>query len=391
MTIPNFPIPDTRPGYAFQSPGDVGGIDLSAILNALIAGSKLKQGQQQIDLNRQQLGQQDVYQRGQLEDAAARRGLEERRVSLSEQNAPGDREYRKALTDWHRGETDARRQQAEADKTVLSFFRKNPGAIKDDAMFQQALAGLPDNAPLDRITELRASLLQSSTAGSQAQRAEGLQGKLDEKAGQGGILGQAQLFAQLPGGLGLLSTIISANAARERQTQAKPRVIPTAVKQGYLSNTQTLQKIDEALITLGASPNDPTNPALDQPVNPGEALSAINAFGVAPKLRKGLGGSEAARVYDMIARIRVGPLFGTGGKNLTKNEREELSFLPHENRSRQINVDRLRSLRAWMLEQNAGMQELYSPESGYEPLEIYGAPGLTPGLLSVPGFKPKTR
>lgn len=66
MTIPIFPIPDTRPGFSTQAPGDVGALSggIDAILRALIQGTSLNQGQQRIDVDRAQLEEQARYYQG---------------------------------------------------------------------------------------------------------------------------------------------------------------------------------------------------------------------------------------------------------------------------------------------------------------------------------------
>lgn len=74
MTLPILPIPDTRPGYSSQVPGDVGALSgsIQAVLQALMQGQQMQQGQQQIDLQAQQVQQQGAYQRGQLANEAAK-------------------------------------------------------------------------------------------------------------------------------------------------------------------------------------------------------------------------------------------------------------------------------------------------------------------------------
>jgi hypothetical protein len=74
MTIPFQGLPDTRPGYAFQTGGDGGALSggLEAVLAALIQRQKLDQDNQQLAMQQQQVDQQGAWQRGQLEQDAAR-------------------------------------------------------------------------------------------------------------------------------------------------------------------------------------------------------------------------------------------------------------------------------------------------------------------------------
>ena len=73
MTLPILPIPDTRPGYAFQTPGDVGALaqGLQAVIQALMAGREAGQKQQQLDQTGQYYQDIAANQRADREDARA--------------------------------------------------------------------------------------------------------------------------------------------------------------------------------------------------------------------------------------------------------------------------------------------------------------------------------
>lgn len=74
MTIPNLPIPDTRPGYAFQTPGVGGEIagGLGEVIKALLAGQRIGSERSQLALHQQQVNQVGEYQRALIADAQAR-------------------------------------------------------------------------------------------------------------------------------------------------------------------------------------------------------------------------------------------------------------------------------------------------------------------------------
>src|SRR5688572_8103338 len=74
MTIPFQGLPDTRPGYAFQSGGDLGALSggLDAVLAALIQRQKLAQDDQALGIQQQQVDQQGAWQQGQLAQDQAR-------------------------------------------------------------------------------------------------------------------------------------------------------------------------------------------------------------------------------------------------------------------------------------------------------------------------------
>ena len=74
MTIPFQGLPDTRPGYAFQNPGDLGALSggLDAVIAALIKKRQLDQQQQQIGIEQQRTDQAGEYQRGMIEQESAR-------------------------------------------------------------------------------------------------------------------------------------------------------------------------------------------------------------------------------------------------------------------------------------------------------------------------------
>ncbi len=78
MTIPFQNLPDTRPGYAFQGPGDVGAMagGMNEVLQALMAKVKQDQIQQQIDLEGQQQAQNAQYQQGLLGNEQSRQAFE---------------------------------------------------------------------------------------------------------------------------------------------------------------------------------------------------------------------------------------------------------------------------------------------------------------------------
>ena len=73
MTIPFQGLPDTRPGYAFQTGGDVDAISggLDAVLKALIQRQKFALDEQQMGIQQQQVDQQGMWQQGQLAQQAA--------------------------------------------------------------------------------------------------------------------------------------------------------------------------------------------------------------------------------------------------------------------------------------------------------------------------------
>src|SRR5687767_15643098 len=93
MTIPFQGLPDTRPGYAFQSPGDMGALGggLEAVLAALIQRSKLDQDQQALGIQQQQVDQQGAWHQGQLAQAQAEAAAaaQVRQDALRQQQAVG--------------------------------------------------------------------------------------------------------------------------------------------------------------------------------------------------------------------------------------------------------------------------------------------------------------
>lgn len=73
MTIPFQNLPDTRPGYAFQSGGDGGALSggLEAVLAALIQRQKLDQDQQALGIQQQQVDQMGAWREAQAQQQAA--------------------------------------------------------------------------------------------------------------------------------------------------------------------------------------------------------------------------------------------------------------------------------------------------------------------------------
>jgi len=73
MTIPFQGLPDTRPGYAFQSPGDVGALGggIEAVLAALIQRQKLDQENQALGIQQQSVDQMGAWREAQAQQQAA--------------------------------------------------------------------------------------------------------------------------------------------------------------------------------------------------------------------------------------------------------------------------------------------------------------------------------
>ena len=395
MTLPILPIPNTQPQYSHNVPGigNVIGQQLQQLLKALAAGGEMRQGQERVDLYRQQLAQQAEQQQRLLAERQAAIAAQQaqavdvgKAMQMFGQTIPtgiggaGVPVTPEMATQMVRPENvpalmEAGSGQFQEFRTRAETARKEQDA---KAAQQRFVKGLPP--PLQAYGQL---LVEADVAGLPAEAANTL---FRDALNQVPPEAVAAILKKHPGWAGYpASTILELgvdyekerNQAAFRPPEKEPKLLPVppALRGAHTENIQTMQALERLFQKLGL---DPENEGLDllSTVSPGgadtlntrrAAIGVGNIGKVKSRLAAATGKTLVSDMVDAMQRVRYLPLRKGSGANMTPFEVKEMGFLPEVGAvSWETNVSRMRAMYRFIKEQNQLMEA--SLGTGYMPL-----------------------
>lgn len=415
--IPGFAMPDTRPGYSSQGPGDVGamGEGINQVLMALLKRAQMDQENQELDLRRQQLQQQGQYQEGQLANESARRNadmlkwLTEQQTNASvgqglaqlavpEEAAidvpalpgmvgPGFQigrgqsleEITQGVTPLGRGKflgegkdliasREKRKEQAKTEKAQTDFVKSLPAELQGwgHALVQSKRGGLPESV-LQEVGQ------EAFGKGLSKEAEAGIDKVLAQYAGD-----EATKLPRLEKLKMYQDLMRQRFELLFRPPDQGPRlrsVEPVFVK-AVIGNEQRANKVDDVLSMLGYDPETGEDLAAAMPLgtararllNARGALGPKNIYGVRGFTKERTGTTpEQTAINDAINELRALKVFDMAGKVVPKGDARLTAFVVNTELAVPVLVNRLMMDKQFAEEQATGIRDSRSP-SDYLPI-----------------------
>lgn len=438
MTIPFQNIPDTRPGYAFQVPGDVGSMagGMEEVLKALLIRAKLDENQQQLQLQQDQLAEQQRYHTGLMDSEANRQNFEIQKYLL---NLQQDQQVGQALGQFATpqdatapipaiGGTLAGRQMP-VGQSFEQIVANAPAGVRaevaekgkplEEIRVKKAAEKKKDVAQQDWLKTLPSELQPWGNAAVMAEKGEipmEVVNQIGTESYAKGLTPEAErgidrVLAQTMGPeatkLPKLEKLELYKRVQQERLQLifrppeqgqRLRQVPTTYKNVITSNEMAVNKIDQLLTDLGYDPE--TGQDMSQQYagsTAGERIKNLRgAFGtkniLGARTAKAYLASnpEASKVLDAVNQQRSILIYRQAGKVITPNESKLLGWVVNTDMDVKTVVNRLLAQKAFAIEETDITRGLH-PEDTYEPLPSFRRsptpirPSQIPG---APVFKP---